>query len=184
MEVSPRFADSDETQDLSDEEVSGNRPGRNRRGHRSDYHRDDHRPNGGYSGGKRRGDSELVATTGQGQRGYKASRRDGGGSRGQYTKSKFDASATLDAPCIHHSRPDRPATHTTAQCWQLKEIEKARRVKADNGDQSNDKDRTVDEGFSNDHGSLHIFTGTSSRRERKVLAQAVSVNSIVVNVPR
>jgi hypothetical protein len=42
---------------------------------------------------------------------------------------RFDAHSLLDAPCIYHSREGKPSTHTTANFFSLKQIEKARRAK-------------------------------------------------------
>jgi hypothetical protein len=186
MEIAKRYSDADDTKDTSDEEASGR--GRQRRHPHHDNWCDDYRPSGNYSGGKRRSDgsSELVANASYDQRNPKSSRRDGGGSRnsGPYTGKRLSAAQLLNSPCIYHRKEGRPATHTTAECVSLKELEKARRAKAGaNADQDKYQERPADEGFGHSVGSLHTFTGITNRREKKVLAHAISVNSVVADVP-
>ncbi|KAK1612001.1 hypothetical protein QYE76_035674 [Lolium multiflorum] len=57
---------------------------------------------------------------------------------------RFDVHSLLDASCIYHSREGKPSTHTTANCFSLKQIEKARRAK-ENGGGDHTKDRNKDQ---------------------------------------
>ena len=149
--------------------------------------------------GKRSSGTDLVANTGYGsQRDPKSYRRDGGGYRGNnpangenaaFAKPRADPNTMLSEPCILHSRPGRPATHTTAGCWTLKEVEKARREKEGNNPPPppppNNNNHGGPNGFGRAVGSLHTFTGIGSRREKKVLTRAVAVNAVTrVDVPR
>src|SRR3954463_12795223 len=68
-----------------------------------------------------------VANAGHAQREPKSFRRDGGQLRdgGNYkAKPRFDPAALLNQPCAFHSREGNPATHTTADCHTLREIER------------------------------------------------------------
>jgi hypothetical protein len=69
------------------------------------------------------------------------------------------------------------------EIYMLKDIEKARRPKGGNGADP-PKERNADLGFGNDAGCLHTFIGVNNQREKKVLARAVSVNAVAVDVPR
>ncbi|KAK1608443.1 hypothetical protein QYE76_032116 [Lolium multiflorum] len=102
---------------------------------------------------------------------------------------RFSAKKLLDAPCIYHSREGKPTTHTTANCFSLKLIEKALRAKENAGGDQNkhqhhNTDKPKEDGFSRDADSFHTFTGVGDRRDNKVLARAVAVNVVVVDVPR
>ena len=133
--------------------------------------------------GRGDGGPDFVANAGYSQRDSKITRRDGGGYRGNAPTKKFNANALLDVPCVYHNKDGKIANHTTADCYSLKEIEKARRAKAgNNGDQP--KDNNNPGGFGNDAGSLHVFTGLGNRREKKVLHRAVAVNAVAVDIPR
>src|SRR4051812_12866002 len=92
----------------------------------------------------------------------------------------FDPATLLNQPCAFHSREGKPATHTTADCHTLKEIEKARRARED-------PDNNPPNGgkFGNVAGSLHTFTGFNTKREKKVITRAVAVNAVAqVDVPQ
>ncbi|KAK1642757.1 hypothetical protein QYE76_060562 [Lolium multiflorum] len=103
---------------------------------------------------------------------------------------RFDARSLLDAPCIYHSKEGKPANHTTGNCYSLKQIERARRAKENDGgnqhkDRAKDQDQHKGEGFGRSAGSLHTFTGVGDRRDRKVLARAVAVHAVILSdVPR
>ena len=130
MEIAKRFALDDPTPESDDEDYRGNRSNGNGGGR-------DSRSSGSRYNGKRHSDGhpELVATAGYDNRtrndsGYrsnsKSTRRDYRDNRDTSApRPRFDANASLHEPCTLHSRPDRPATHTTANCQTLKEIEKA-----------------------------------------------------------
>ena len=123
MEIAKRYTEEDPSQD-SDDELGGKL---NRRNIGGDGRRDDC-----HFSGKRRGDggSELVANASYGQRDPKSSRRDNRAPREDHPPGKrFSAEKLLDAPCIYHSREGKPATHTTANCYSLMQIEKARHAK-------------------------------------------------------
>lgn len=130
MDIAQHYADEDPTVDSDDE--YGQR--RNRRPARSDGRRDDYRFGSSCLGGnKRRNDSgahsDFVANASYGQRDCKYTRRDDRGPREERTPDKrFDAQRLLDAPCVYHSKEGKLATHTTANCYSLKQIEKACRA--------------------------------------------------------
>src|SRR4051812_10022375 len=104
-------------------------------------------------------------------------RRDGGNYK---AKPRFDPAALLNQPCAFHSREGKPAMHTTADCHSLKEIEKARRARED-------PDNNPPNGgkFGRIAGSLHTFTGLNTKREKKVIARAVTVNAVAqIDIPQ
>jgi hypothetical protein len=144
--IAQRYADEDPTVDSDDK--YGQR--RDRRPVRSDTLRDDYRFSMRPSNGKRRADgsnTEFVANTNYGQREPKYSRRDSCAPREDRPPGKrFNPHSLLDALCIYHSRDDKPSTHTTANCFSLKQIEKARRAKEnDGGDQNKDRNKDQDQ---------------------------------------
>ena len=97
------------------------------------------------TGGKKRNDygSILVATANYTPRDGKSSRY--GSSGGNRPQKRFNADSLLDQPCVYHSREGFPCKHTTAECYSLKEIEKARRTKGNNGhNRNNDKNKGPD----------------------------------------
>ncbi|XP_071674379.1 uncharacterized protein [Lolium perenne] len=143
--------------------------------------------------GKRRADdgpTEFVVNADYEQRDPKSFRRDNRAPREDRPQGKrFDSRSLLDAPCIYHSREGKPSNRTTWNCFSLKQIEKARCAKEGNGgnqnkDRSKDQDQHKEDGFGRSAGSLHTFTGVGDRRDRKVLARAVAVNAVVMDVPR
>jgi hypothetical protein len=78
-----------------------------------------------------------------------------------------------------------PTTHTTSQCYSLKEIEKARRTSNEsNKDTGTNRNANADPALGDDHGSLHTFIGVDNRRKKKILARAVAINSVVADVTR
>ncbi|KAK1649768.1 hypothetical protein QYE76_067573 [Lolium multiflorum] len=177
FDIATRYADEDPTVDSDDE--YGQR--RNRRPAHTEPRRGDYRFAGRSNNGKRRGEgghNELVATTDYEQREPKSFRRDTRAPREDRPQPKrFDARSLLDAPCIYHSKEGKPANHTTGNCYSLKQIERARRAKENNGgdqhkDRAKDQDQHKGEGFGRSAGSLHTFTGVGDRRDRKVLARA------------
>ncbi|KAK1699137.1 hypothetical protein QYE76_015834 [Lolium multiflorum] len=190
FDIATRYADEDPTVDSDDE--YGQR--RNRRPVHTEPRRGDYRFAGRPNNGKRRGEgghNELVATTDYEQREPKSFRRDIRAPREDRPQPKrFDARSLLDAPCIYHSKEGKPANHTTGNCYSLKQIEKARRAKENNGgdqhkDRAKDQDQHKGEGFGRSVGSLHTFTGVGDRRDRKVLARAVAVHAVILSdVPR
>ncbi|KAK1697063.1 hypothetical protein QYE76_013760 [Lolium multiflorum] len=190
FDIATRYADEDPTVDSDDE--YGQR--RNRRPVHTEPRRGDYRFAGRPNSGKRRGEgghNELVATTDYEQREPKSFRRDTRAPREDRPQPKrFDARSLLDAPCIYHSKEGKPANHTTGNCYSLKQIEKARRAKENNGgdqhkDRAKDQDQHKGEGFGRSAGSLHTFTGVGDRRDRKVLARAVAVHAVILSdVPR
>src|SRR3954466_15261785 len=119
--------------------------------------------------GKRRSDGrvDFVANAGHAQREPKSFHRDGGQCHdsGNYkAKPRFDPAALLNQPCVFHSRDGKPATHMIADCHSLKEVEKARRAREDpNNCPANDG------AFDNYVGSLHTFTGFSTKNKKKVI---------------
>ncbi|KAK1663288.1 hypothetical protein QYE76_051447 [Lolium multiflorum] len=155
FDIAQRYADEDPIVDSDDEYGQQ----RNRRPTHSDTRRGDYQFGGRSSNGKRRADgghTELVANADYEQRDPKSFRRDNRAQR-------------------------RPAP---AQM-----IEKARRAKEGNGgnqhkDRTKDQDQHKEDGFGRSAGSLHTFTGVGDRRDRKVLARAVAVNAVVIDVPR
>jgi hypothetical protein len=77
----------------------------------------------------------------------------------------------------------------TANCFSLKQIEKARRAKENNGgnhkkDHNKDQDQPKEDRFGHSVGSLHTFTGVGDLRDKKVLTREVVVNAVVADVPR
>ncbi|XP_071678376.1 uncharacterized protein [Lolium perenne] len=83
----------------------------------------------------------------------------------------------------------KPSTHTTGNCFSLKQIEKARRAKESNGgnqykDRTKDQDQHKEDGFGRSAGSLHTFTRVGDRRDTKVLARVAAVNAVIIDVPR
>ncbi|KAK1648903.1 hypothetical protein QYE76_066708 [Lolium multiflorum] len=190
FDIALRYADEDPTVDSDDE--YGQR--RNRRPTHTEPRRGDYRFAGRSNSGKRRGEgghNELVATTDYEQREPKSFRRDPRAPREDRPQPKrFDARSLLDAPCIYHSKEGKPANHTTGNCYSLKQIERARRAKENNGgdqhkDRAKDQDQHKGEGFGRSAGSLHTFTGVGDRRDRKVLARAVAVHAVILSdVPR
>ncbi|KAK1608208.1 hypothetical protein QYE76_031881 [Lolium multiflorum] len=143
FDIATRYADEDPTVDSDDE--YGQR--RNRRPVHTEPRRGDYRFAGRPNNGKRRGEgghNELVATTDYEQREPKSFRRDTRAPREDRPQPKrFDARSLLDAPCIYHSKEGKPANHTTGNCYSLKQIEKARRAKENNGgDQHKDRAKT------------------------------------------
>ncbi|KAK1668472.1 hypothetical protein QYE76_056631 [Lolium multiflorum] len=190
FDIATRYADEDPTVDSDDE--YGQR--RNRRPAHTEPRRGDYRFAGRSNNGKRRGEgghNELVATTDYEQREPKSFRRDTRAPREDRPQPKrFDARSLLDAPCIYHSKEGKPANHTTGNCYSLKQIERARRAKENDGgnqhkDRAKDQDQHKGEGFGRSAGSLHTFTGVGDRRDRKVLARAVAVHAVILSdVPR
>ncbi|KAK1602291.1 hypothetical protein QYE76_008140 [Lolium multiflorum] len=190
FDIATRYADEDPTVDSDDE--YGQR--RNRRPAHTEPRRGDYRFAGRSNNGKRRGEgghNELVATTDYEQREPKSFRRDTRAPREDRPQPKrFDARSLLDAPCIYHSKEGKPSNHTTGNCYSLKQIEKARRAKENDGgnqhkDRAKDPDQHKGEGFGRSAGSLHTFTGVGDRRDRKVLARAVAVHAVILSdVPR
>ncbi|KAK1620613.1 hypothetical protein QYE76_026130 [Lolium multiflorum] len=190
FDIALRYADEDPTVDSDDE--YGQR--RNRRPTHAEPRRGDYRFAGRSNSGKRRGEgghNELVATTDYEQREPKSFRRDPRAPREDRPQPKrFDARSLLDAPCIYHSKEGKPANHTTGNCYSLKQIERTRRAKENNGgdqhkDRAKDQDQHKGEGFGRSAGSLHTFTGVGDRRDRKVLARAVAVHAVILSdVPR
>ncbi|KAK1698321.1 hypothetical protein QYE76_015018 [Lolium multiflorum] len=144
FDIATRYADEDPTVDSDDE--YGQR--RNRRPVHTEPRRGDYRFAGRPNNGKRRGEgghNELVATTDYEQREPKSFRRDIRAPREDRPQPKrFDARSLLDAPCIYHSKEGKPANHTTGNCYSLKQIEKARRAKENNGGDQH-KDRAKDQ---------------------------------------
>jgi hypothetical protein len=189
FDIAQRYADEDPTVDSDDE--YGQR--RNRRPTHSDTRCGDYRFGGRSSNSKRRADgghTELVGNADYEQRDPKSFRRDNRAPRDEQPQPKrFDARSLLDAPCIYHSREGKPSTHTTGNCFSLKQIEKARRAKESNNgnqykDRTKDHDQHKEDGFGRSVGSLHTFTGVGDRRDRKVLTRAVAVNAVVLDVRR
>nr|XP_051197464.1 uncharacterized protein LOC127310874 [Lolium perenne] len=190
FDIAQHYADEDPTVDSDDE--YGQRC--NRRPARPDGRRDDYRFGSRPNNGKRCNDSgahsEFVANANYGQRDPKYSRRDNRGPREDRPLGKrFDAHSLLDAPCIYHSREGKPSTHTTGNCFSLKQIEKARRSKENGGSDQNkdrhkDQDKPKEDGFGHSDGSLHTFTGVDDRHDKKVLVRAVAVNAVVADVSR
>ncbi|KAK1643055.1 hypothetical protein QYE76_060860 [Lolium multiflorum] len=190
FDIATRYADEDPTVDSDDE--YGQR--RNRRPAHTEPRRGDYRFAGRSNNGKRRGEgghNELVATTDYEQREPKSFRRDTRPPREDRPQPKrFDARSLLDAPCIYHSKEGKPANHTTGNCYSLKQIERARRAKENDGgnqhkERAKDQDQHKGEGFGRSAGSLHTFTGVGDRRDRKVLARAVAVHAVILSdVPR
>jgi hypothetical protein len=136
-----------------------------------------HYSNTRQTGGKRRSDfgSDLVANANYCQHDRKSSRHENtGGSRP--TGKKFSAAALLDQPCAYHSREGKPTNHTTAECYSLKEMK--------GGGVDPDQERNTNPGFGHDVGAFHTFTGVDNRRERKVLACAIAVNAVAIDIPR
>ncbi|KAK1681323.1 hypothetical protein QYE76_042171 [Lolium multiflorum] len=186
FDIATRYADEDPTVDSDDE--YGQR--RNRRPAHTEPRRGDYRFAGRSNNGKRRGEgghNELVATTDYEQREPKSFRRDTRAPREDRPQPKrFDARSLLDAPCIYHSKEGKPANHTTGNCYSLKQIERARRAKENDGgnqhkDRAKDQDQHKGEGFGRSAGSLHTFTGVGDRRDRKVLARAVAVHAVILS---
>jgi hypothetical protein len=190
FDIATRYADEDPTVDSDDE--YGQR--RNRRPAHTEPRRGDYRFAGRSNNGKRRGEgghNELVATTDYEQREPKSFRRDTRPPREDRPQPKrFDARSLLDAPRIYHSKEGKPANHTTGNCYSLKQIERARRAKENDGgnqhkERAKDQDQHKGEGFGRSAGSLHTFTGVGDRRDRKVLARAVAVHAVILSdVPR
>ncbi|KAK1649430.1 hypothetical protein QYE76_067235 [Lolium multiflorum] len=190
FDIATRYADKDPTVDSDDE--YGQR--RNRRPTHTEPRRGDYRFSGRSNNGKRRGEgghNELVANADYEQREPKSFRRDNRAPREDRPQPKrFDARSLLDAPCIYHSKEGKPSNHTTGNCYSLKQIEKARRAKENDGgnqhkDRAKDPDQHKGEGFGRSAGSLHTFTGVGDRRDRKVLARAVAVHAVILSdVPR
>jgi hypothetical protein len=181
MDTTQRYADEDPTID-SDEEY-GQR--HNRCPVRSDGRRDDYRFSSSRPGGnKRHNDNgahiEFVANASYGQRDPKYSRRDNRGPQeGRATGKRFDAQSLLDVPCVYHSKEGKPSTHTTTNCFSLKQIEMACRAKENcGGDQH--KDRHKDQDKPKDDG----FTWVGGRRDKKVRGRAVAVKAVVADVAR
>jgi hypothetical protein len=126
FDIAQRYADEDPTVDSDDE--YGQR--RNRRPSHADTRRGDYRFNSRPSNGKRRADgghTEFVANTDYEQHDRKSSAATTV-RQGKTAPRRFDACSLLDAPCIYHSREGKPSMHTTANCFSLKQIEKARRA--------------------------------------------------------
>ncbi|XP_071681565.1 uncharacterized protein [Lolium perenne] len=179
FDIAQRYADEVPTVDSDDEYGQQ----RNHRPTHSDTRRGDYWFGGRSSNGKRRADdghTELVANADYEQRDPKSFCRDNRAPREDRPQPKrFDVCSLLDAPCIYHSREGNPSTHTTGNCFSLKQIEKARIAKEGNGDNQH-KDRTKDQDqhkedvFGRSTGSLHTFTGVGDWRDRKVLARAVA----------
>ncbi|KAK1679747.1 hypothetical protein QYE76_040595 [Lolium multiflorum] len=185
FDIATRYADEDPTVDSDDE--YGQR--RNRRPAHTEPRRGDYRFAGRSNNGKRRGEgghNELVATTDYEQREPKSFRRDTRAPREDRPQPKrFDARSLLDAPCIYHSKEGKPANHTTGNCYSLKQIERARRAKENDGgnqhkDRAKDQDQHKGEGFGRSAGSLHTFR-VGDRRDRKVLARAVAVHAVILS---
>ena len=200
IEVGWRYAAEDTEHD--DDGGSSSKPRSSQ--HNAPPPRQDHRDN--RVTGKRPSGFDLVANTGYGnQRDSKTYRRDGGGYRdgggsrannapnnnvATFARPRFAADATLNEPCILHSRPGRPSTHSTYNCYTLQQIDKARREK-ENAQQppapqpANQNNGGDPNGFGRAAGSLHTFTGVGTRREKKVLTRAVAVHSVSrVDIPR
>jgi hypothetical protein len=189
--IGKRYAEEDPNQGSDDDRD------RFRRSTRSDDRRSEMRYSSTrQTGSKRRNDygSDLVANANSSPQDGKSSRY--GGSGGNRPYKKFNADSLLDQPCVYHNREGFPCKHTMAECYSLKKIEKARRAKGNNGNNGhnrrNDKnkgpdpaqERNADPGFGRDAGALHTFISIDNRREKKVLARAVSVNSVAVDTPR
>jgi hypothetical protein len=62
---------------------------------------------------------------------------------------------------VYHSREGKSANHTTAECYSLKEIKKARRAKG-SGAADPAQEQNSDLGFGHDAGALHMFTGVDN----------------------
>ena len=122
---------------------------------------------------KGEGGSELVANTfASGGRGLKSQ-------RGTYPCKKLMAAEILAQPCRIHSRHDKPASHSVAECSELEELLKAKAAKGDN----NNGDKDADEGgMPRAVGTFHTFTGLETRREEKIVRRAV--NATAPDVPQ
>lgn len=183
IDIAKRYAEEDPNRDSSDE-LTGRHHRRSTRYDDSSDSRESSRHNGHSSTGKRRSDyvSDLAANVGYAPRDTKSGRFiDCQADRSE--RRRFDAKSLLDVPCILHSREGRPANHTTAQCYSLREIEKAKR--ANGGSKNHDgANKDANNAFDEDHGSLHTFIGIDDKRDKKVLARAVAVNSVAASAIR
>jgi hypothetical protein len=152
---------------------------------RQDRHGQDLRYNNTRHTGKCSGPSDLVANAGQtSPRDSKAFHRNGGSYhdgnmnyRGKNpNKPKFGPEAMLNEPCIMHSSPSHPVNHSTKDCHTLKEVERARPKNLRVGDQPKDKNNGND--FGRDVSSLHTFTGTGDRHNKKKLNRVVAEHAV------
>lgn len=81
---------------------------------------------------------------------------------------------------MFHSREGKPATHTTADCHSLREIEKAWRAQEDPNNHPPNGGS-----LGKEVGSLQTFTGFSTKLEKKVIARAIVFNAVSqVDAPR
>jgi hypothetical protein len=127
---------------------------------------------------------DLVANVGQtGPHDPKTFHHDGSGycgGNGNYkgknpNKPKFESKAMLNEPCIMHISPSHLANHSTKDCH-MKKVERARLKILCAGDQPKDKNNGND--FGRDVGSLHTFTGTGDRHNKKQLNRAMAVHAV------
>jgi hypothetical protein len=135
MDIAQRYTDVDPTVDSNDE--YGQR--RNRRpacsdSRRDDYHYDSARPRGNKRRNNNGVHTDFVANASYDQCDPKYTRRDDRGPREEHPLGKrFDVQRLLDVFCVYHNKEGKPARHTTANCFSLKQIEKARRAKEHGG---------------------------------------------------
>jgi hypothetical protein len=182
--IGKRYAEEDPNQEDDDERDN------RRKSNRPEDRRVELRYSNTHQTGKRRSDysSDLVANTKYSPRDGKATRYGGNDSTSR-PANKFNADSVLDQPCIYHSKPGAPCRHTTAECYLLREIERARRSKEGNGgndrqggqDRNKGADPAQDPGFGRDAGALHTFIGIDNRRDKKVLARVVTVNAVAID---
>jgi hypothetical protein len=107
-----------------------------------------------------------------------------GGNAPRPAAKTFSAADLLDQPCTYHSREGNPANHTTAECFSLREIEKARRDKSGHGIDPAQECNSDPSNFGYDMGSLHTFIGVDNRREKKVLARTIVIHAAAIDAPR
>jgi hypothetical protein len=75
-----------------------------------------------------------------------------------------------------HISPSHPANHSTKDCHTLKEVERAHLKTLCAGDQP--KEKNNDNDFGRDVGSLHTFTRTGDRHDKKKLNRAMAVHVV------
>lgn len=163
MSLITKYAKADSTKDDSDDEDDDKKNGKGKK--KSPAQNNKRKGNGG---------SKLVANTStSGGRGFKSQ-------RGAYPRKKLTAAEILAQPCRIHSRHDKPAAHSVAECSELAELLKAKSAnqKKDEGD----KDIDDDDGMPRAVGTFHTFTGFDTRWEEKIIRRAV--NATAPDVPQ